>query len=76
MESFQGLESGNDRLPFPAGIKAGCDTFLSAKPSTVAPRSHEPLFDPKETNQPSCEEMLKKQYMNDQRLEATIAERA
>lgn len=31
------IESGNDLLPFPAGIEAGCGTFLSVKPSTVAP---------------------------------------
>ncbi len=31
------------------------------KPSTVEPWSHEPLFDPKQTKQPSCGEMLKKQ---------------
>lgn len=66
------IESGNDLLPFPAGIEAGCGTFLSVKPSTVAPWSHKPVFDPKQTNQPSCGEIIKKQYMNDQRLEATI----
>lgn len=43
------------------------------KPGTVVAWRHEPIFDPKQTNQPSCREILETQNVDGQSLQATLA---